>query len=158
MFPRISDEVARQTFDDLSRDVQTLTRNFIVEQPKLMDFMQQTCASNEEFVLRVSAMHFLYRALQNRWTKGAFARDANGNEVFIWSPLAVCWCAEGALKRCRLPRTIDDSISSLFDRRDLNQVAAILFGQDMTAVNDDLGHAAVMQMYDKAIELARDDK
>lgn len=32
-----------------------------------------------------------------RWTKGFYARDKEGNTVRVSYPEAVCWCAEGAL-------------------------------------------------------------
>jgi hypothetical protein len=43
-----------------------------------------------------------------RWTKGTFARTERGIPVSAESPLAVSWCAEGAMRACRqdAPMTI----------------------------------------------------
>ncbi|SDK43098.1 DUF6197 family protein [Bradyrhizobium ottawaense] len=34
-----------------------------------------------------------------RWTKGYFARDTAGSEVYPTESNAVCWCADGALAK-----------------------------------------------------------
>ena len=34
-----------------------------------------------------------------RWTKGAYARNRNGDEIEHDRPGAVCWCLVGALKK-----------------------------------------------------------
>ena len=33
------------------------------------------------------------------WTKGTFARDADGNKVSSYDKNAVCWCLEGAIHK-----------------------------------------------------------
>jgi hypothetical protein len=40
---------------------------------------------------------------ESKWTKGAYARDADGNDLYLSgvdSPNASCWCLDGALHRC----------------------------------------------------------
>lgn len=37
---------------------------------------------------------------ESKWTKGAFARDASGEETASAGENAVCWCAWGALNYC----------------------------------------------------------
>jgi hypothetical protein len=41
-----------------------------------------------------------------KWTKGEYARDANGKPCPAWSEDAICWCLEGACSSI-LPRTLD---------------------------------------------------
>lgn len=33
------------------------------------------------------------------WTQGTFARDADGREVMVRAPDAVCWCIGGAVRK-----------------------------------------------------------
>lgn len=35
--------------------------------------------------------------IERGWTRGAYARDENGDGVGSRNPTAVCWCAAGAL-------------------------------------------------------------
>ena len=39
----------------------------------------------------------------DKWTKCAFARDVDGNNVTPRNPKAVCWCAEGAIETESIP-------------------------------------------------------
>jgi hypothetical protein len=39
---------------------------------------------------------------EENWTKGVHARDANGRPVDANSDDAVCWCLDGAFRRCGL--------------------------------------------------------
>jgi hypothetical protein len=94
-----------------------------------------------------------------RWTTEIYASDTNapgtygrkhqyGNE-----PGAVCWCAFGAVQKV----TGSDSNMRLVNTElVLTRAADELFKDTVTQVNDRLGHEAVMQMYDRAIELADD--
>ncbi len=36
---------------------------------------------------------------EGRWTQNAFARDRSGQTVSWGDPMAVCWCARGAIAR-----------------------------------------------------------
>ncbi|MCJ2067825.1 hypothetical protein MKK75_03210 [Methylobacterium sp. J-030] len=81
------------------------------------------------------------------WTKEAYARDRRGAAVASNSPEAVCWCAYGALERL--------GTGEIVDAREYLRVAADdLFKSPPAGVNDHIGHAAVLRMYDRAIELA----
>lgn len=37
---------------------------------------------------------------QEKWTKGAMARDKNGQSVASYHKKAICWCLNGALNHC----------------------------------------------------------
>ena len=85
------------------------------------------------------------------WTQGEMARDGSGKACPARSPNAVCWCAMGAVKVSGA-----DFYSEAADL--LWQVSHDLFGRGVPYVNDDpdedLGHSAVLKIYDRAIELA----
>ena len=84
-----------------------------------------------------------------RWTQHSSARNIKGNCTRSQSEEAVCWCAMGALERvCPLQDFV--STDDCLDR-----AGKELFGRLDVAVNDELGHDAVMQMYAKAIADAR---
>lgn len=52
-----------------------------------------------------------------KWTKGAYARDAKGAKLADnCDPIAVCWCAAGAIERCYPKPTDDRSYSALYSR------------------------------------------
>lgn len=46
-----------------------------------------------------------FREDSKRWTKGYWARDAEGVRVNLNSPLAVCWCLRGAIDK-RVPQDV----------------------------------------------------
>jgi len=76
-----------------------------------------------------------------RWTQGAWARDEEGGPVGTLSPAAVCFCAQGALVH----------VSRSGHERAL-EALSVAAGRRPTVVNDFDGHAAVLEMYDRAIE------
>jgi len=81
-----------------------------------------------------------------KWTQGAFARDASGYQVKSGSPVAVAWCAVGALIRSGSP----------FDRsiRFLNDAGPKAF-EGVPDYNDALfHHADLLAWFDRAITLA----
>ncbi|MCC6224705.1 MAG: hypothetical protein IT201_14575 [Thermoleophilia bacterium] len=79
-----------------------------------------------------------------RWTAHAHARDALGNVVMPNSPEATCWCAVGAVKaECQDDnRLLSDTYEAL---------AAVASPRTPIDVNDQLGYAAVLDMFDAAI-------
>ena len=82
-----------------------------------------------------------------QWTEHTYARDRYGRAVDPCQPEAVCWCAYGALDRQGADECSDA-------REYLRAAAEVLFDSFPACVNDDDGHAAVLRMYDRAIELA----
>lgn len=89
-----------------------------------------------------------------KWTKNADARDANGEEIGVYSVAATCFCAYGAIERAsegRMGHTarafLRDSIPSEWDRK-------------IEQWNDSpqRTHAEVLAGLDTAIELARNEE
>lgn len=81
-----------------------------------------------------------------RWTQGALARDAMGNLIAETDSRAKCWCARGAYYA-------EDPLSSHGGEKFLNE-AADEKGTFVERINDRGRHADVMDLYDRAIELA----
>jgi hypothetical protein len=97
-----------------------------------------------------------------RWTQHALARDAHGlshpsahpqgNNIF-WEglqgndPQACAWCAIGALQHVKP--------SSLKALKLLAIAADALYNTHIANVNDELGHTAVLAIYDHAIKAAQ---
>lgn len=79
------------------------------------------------------------------WTQGHAARKSNGTQALAESDKAVRWCALGALKAVG---------ADYRAQRFLDEASTI---GNAIRTNDDLGHAAVMAMYDRAIELAGEE-
>jgi hypothetical protein len=87
----------------------------------------------------------------SHWTCGDYARDADGNSVFVDNRSAVSFCAIGALAFVTgtTPRLAGESQACKF----LERVAAEngrIWAHDI----NDKGHSHAMAMIDRAIELA----
>lgn len=89
------------------------------------------------------------------WCSGTLAADKSGFRISPFSIDAEQWCAEGALMYCANKKPAWDT--SWFDY--LRTAAEELFGKPPFLVNDRMGHTAVLQMFDRAIQLSekRDD-
>lgn len=75
------------------------------------------------------------------WTKGSFAKNAQGEKCVPYSDKAVCWCAGGALK------VVTDNWSDLWD-----VVEAELKGGYLPDFNDAQETVEpVLALFDKAI-------
>lgn len=90
------------------------------------------------------------------WTQGAHARLAphdtlhSGNATIPDDPLAVCWCADGALIReCQDMAAMQDA-ADLLDRYSIQQNS-----RSFVSTNDTLGHRAILEIFDKAIAAAQ---
>lgn len=83
----------------------------------------------------------------SKWTQGSFAKTKDGEELVNgYDAGAVCWCAYGATE------FVSGQFTSAAE--DYLRVAANELGKSVVKVNDEDGHAAVMRLYDRAIELA----
>lgn len=100
---------------------------------------------------------------QNCWATGKLARDAAGLGCDVYSDSACQFCALGALERIQLMThtwrgdgfLYKSAIKLLIDRDVLGW--RLSCKASPAYVNDVLGHAAVMEMYDRAIEMAQQE-
>ena len=84
-----------------------------------------------------------------RWTTGASARDAAGRAVPPVDAGATTWCAMGALQAEGDARLGDRGFLRALRR--LNGAIASPGCDQVSLLNDTLGHAAVLDLYDRAI-------
>ena len=83
-----------------------------------------------------------------KWTQGELARNSKGRVIDYESKNAVCYCAAGALKRSAERRAkLLYTAESLLAR-----VANVEF---VWQFNDTHSHAEVMELFDRAISLAK---
>jgi hypothetical protein len=100
-----------------------------------------------------------------RWARGAYARNQQDQACNVQDPTAVRWCAVGTLeKECgrstpSWSNWINDSAAARKKLNPLYGAAHALLEQaagiSITALNDGIGHARVIQMYNQAIKAAR---
>ena len=86
-----------------------------------------------------------------RWTQGTFARDITGDSRSYLSYAAVRFCAAGAIFKC----IRWDGAFPVRAIQYLDEAALQMASSNSVGVNDKLGHAAVIRMFERAIELAR---
>ena len=94
--------------------------------------------------------------VESRWTKGYYAKDAEGYDIEATNPFAVCWCLAGALMK----------ITKHIDLYDIGEIAAMdeaerllmdaTGGIGMTLFNDDhrRTHGDVVCVLEKALAAA----
>lgn len=81
------------------------------------------------------------------WTRGVYARDADGNEVSTSDTEAVCWCLEGAIFESR---TSYDNYADMMEA-----IACCIDGERICNFNDRQESVEpVLALIDKAIEQA----
>lgn len=87
-------------------------------------------------------------ANRENWTKGENARDHKGMAVETEDPRAVCFCAEGAIRRASGDRLNFEAIDAL--------CAVTRGAKALWRWNDVRGrtHSQVLAAFDRAIELA----
>lgn len=94
-----------------------------------------------------------------RWTKGAFARNAQGASVSYRHDAATCFCSVGAVERAAFKDGVDDNqpisvaLRALY-RGKLYAIPSIAAFND----RDDTTHGDVLAMFDRAIALAEDEE
>lgn len=82
-------------------------------------------------------------SIRAHWTTGTHARDKYGESVDSHSTAAVCWCAQGAVEKIG-HRFATPSVWDALRR------ASVPRGS-IAYMNDRLGHAATLSMFDQAI-------
>lgn len=90
----------------------------------------------------------------SQWTTHSLARDAQGLGRLATDEDAVCFCAAGALQRVCGGKLGNVEGTYLYFKlwNVLDDAAAALGYGSTVHANDDVGHAAVLQCYDYAIE------
>lgn len=81
---------------------------------------------------------------RSRWTTGTNARDKDGLKVLPIDSCAVRWCAQGAIFRsCPDERERKSAWIALNEATPCHH--------NITSTNDNIGYAAIMKAFDKAI-------
>lgn len=84
----------------------------------------------------------------SRWTKGALARNENGEQISYNATTATCWCTVGAVARvAKENNQFADPVMEI-----LTEVASPLI---LTEYNDAAQHYEIMYMFNLAIDVAR---
>lgn len=94
------------------------------------------------------------------WTRGTTAETLFGEPISALNPLAARWCVSGALVYVHGAAHFEgDNFWASGPGRFVNVASKVICNNNggPVYVNDQMGHAAVMQMLDKAIELAREN-
>lgn len=84
------------------------------------------------------------------WTREVYARDSGGVQCSSTSEKACRFCAIGALQKARSFNTKEDASKDRSGTFLIN-ACRILFDNGITYVNDSLGHEAILQAFDSAI-------
>lgn len=85
---------------------------------------------------------------EENWTRGSYARDADGHKVYVDSSNAACFCSIGAVATSASPKLSDEYLSAL------EALGAVVEPMPVIAFNDaeSTSHKDVMAMFDLAIE------
>jgi hypothetical protein len=102
--------------------------------------------------MKTSEILAMARALianEKHWCQGAYAARASGGYTDPLDPEATQWCALGACVKITggMEGRWNAARDALYAARGAGELSVV-------RVNDKLGHAAVMHLYDKAIEMA----
>lgn len=92
---------------------------------------------------------------KKNWTTGELARDVRGAPVFYASEEAVCFCSYGALYHVAATRGLIRNDLYRATQLLVNSAHKIQRLEGIVFVNDHLGHEKVMDMYNMAIEEAK---
>lgn len=94
-----------------------------------------------------------------RWTRGQYARAGHKDMFGVspWSESASCWCARGAMRRVSdpvQPQPMNVAHATLSDVARGRYPGRIPQNNDpVSFVNDEMGHAAVLEILDAAISV-----
>jgi YD repeat-containing protein len=89
------------------------------------------------------------------WTTGTLACTANGRRVAWHDQSATKWCALGAIYRAAYDLVGDPTEATRIGNEVAKSVSpARWFRGGLPAINDVRGHAAVLKVFDKALQAA----
>jgi hypothetical protein len=89
-----------------------------------------------------------------RWTRCAFACTASGHDVVWYDQSAIKWCAMGALYRAAYDLVGDPKEATRIGNEVAKSVCLRRWLRSLSILNDWRGHAAVLAVFDKALEVA----
>jgi hypothetical protein len=81
------------------------------------------------------------------WTRGAYARTERGDPVGPTNPRATCWCTAGAIIKCGGGAPFSKGLNA--------ELTLLMSREGPIHTNDDKGHEAVMVMFDRVRERAK---
>jgi hypothetical protein len=91
------------------------------------------------------------------WTSGTLACTSDGQPVAWDDRLASQWCAQGAIYRAACDLVGDPKEAMHISAPLINSICPLgssLLRGHLTTINDRWGHAAVLALFDKALEPA----
>lgn len=68
---------------------------------------------------------------ESKWTQKAYARDKDGKPTGALSPTAVCWCLDGAIRKC-CPESLEGRIEIFSKLLDKTRMGIIQFNDTHT--------------------------
>ena len=85
---------------------------------------------------------------EENWTRGSYARDEDGQSVYVNASNAVCFCSIGAVNASAMPRHSGEYVTAL------EALEMVVKPMPIIAFNDaeSTSHKGVMAMFDLAIE------
>lgn len=93
---------------------------------------------------------------REHWTVEVYARDAD-NAIVEPGPDACMWCAVGSLmQECGDGVVVDGVVNDLWNRLDA-AAGSLGLERNMLGLNDSLGHAVALRVYDAAVQLAEQE-
>ena len=90
---------------------------------------------------------------EGNWTQRAFAKDGKGRIVPFRDKLATRFCAEGACHRAS--KGFPTAALQILERAAQSMAGKSSKLPTVWAINDDMGHEAVLEMFDRAIKMAK---
>ena len=96
---------------------------------------------------------------EKNWCQHVFAMNSEGKKVLELEDDAARWCAVGSFTKANVSYKYDCNSEVEFEclKNAASEIGSDYECNEVTYVNDRLGHAAVMKMYDLAIKI-RDEK
>ena len=89
-----------------------------------------------------------------RWTRGTLACTANGRRVDWHDQSATKWCALGAIYRAAYDLVGDPLQATRIGDKVAESVCRTRWFRCLPVINDWRGHAAVLALFDKALQAA----
>jgi hypothetical protein len=96
-----------------------------------------------------------------KWTKGCYAKNANGDVVSPTNPSAACFCVVGAVAKVSSICMFSENFNSFYTEdpaiQFLRGASESMKGYTPTRFNDTSSHEEVLQLFDTAIAVCESD-